>query len=205
MPSRHDREVTTVTIVRRVAGPLVVVLACTACGVGQDPLSPPAIGWANATPAVGQTPGPASTSPVPTSTPVAPPAPTSSTTQQAQSALPRGGREVFPRYRLVGYADVTEAATLGRLGTGALGRRGAEIERRAKAYAAGRRVLPVVDVIATVVQGNPGKDGQYGVRLTDSHIGAYHEAAREHRAVLLLNLQPGRSEFITEAKAFDKW
>ena len=119
--------------------------------------------------------------------------------------LPRGGREVFPRYRLVGYAGVTGAATLGRLGTGPLDSRVAEIERMAKPYAAGREIMPVVEVIATVVQGSPGRDGKYRVRLTDSQIAAYHKAARKHRAVLLLNLQPGRSELITEAEAFEKW
>ena len=119
--------------------------------------------------------------------------------------LPRGGREVFPRYRLVGYAGVTGAATLGRLGTGPLDSRVAEIERMAKPYAAGREIMPVVEVIATVVQGSPGRDGKYRVRLTDSQIAAYHKAARKHRAVLLLNLQPGRSELITEAEAFQKW
>jgi hypothetical protein len=192
-----------VTMVRRAAGSLVVVLACTACTVGQDPLRE--IGSANATPAVSQTPSAASTPPASPSTPADTPGPTSSTTQQAQPALPRGGREVFPNYRLVGYAGVTGAATLGRLGTGPLDQRVAEIERRAKPHAAGREILPVVEVIATVVQGSPGKDGKYRIRLTDSQIAAYHKAARKHRAVLLLNLQPGRSEFITEAKAFEKW
>ena len=119
--------------------------------------------------------------------------------------LPRGGREVFPRYRLVGYAGVTGAPTLGRLGTGPLNSRVAEIERLAQPYAAGRQILPVVEVIATVVQGSPGRGGKYRVRLSDAQIAAYHKAARKHRAILLLNLQPGRSEFITEAKAFQKW
>jgi hypothetical protein len=119
--------------------------------------------------------------------------------------LPRGGRDVFPRYRLVGYAGVTGAATLGRLGTGPLNQRVAEIEGRAKPYAAGREILPVVEVIATVVQGSPGRDSKYRVRLTDAQIATYHKAARKHRAVMLLNLQPGRSEFLTEAKAFEGW
>lgn len=65
--------------------------------------------------------------------------------------------------------------------------------------------MPVVEVIASVVQGSPGRDGKYRVRLTDAQIAKYHKAARKHRAVMLLNLQPGRSEFITEAKAFEKW
>jgi hypothetical protein len=105
----------------------------------------------------------------------------------------------------VGYAGVTGAATPGRLGTGPLDQRVAEIERSAKPYAAGRETLPVVEVIATVVQASPGRDGKHRVRLTDAQIAVYHKAARKRRAVMLINLQPGRSEFITEAKPFEKW
>ena len=43
---------------------------------------------------------------------------------------------MFPRYRLVGYAGVTGASTLGRLGIGPLDKRVAEIEGQAKPYAA---------------------------------------------------------------------
>ncbi len=182
------------TIIRYTVA-LFLVLACTACGMGQDPM---------ASPSVGSAPSVAS--------PSARPAPTRARTpaakppnQPASAMLPRGGREIFPRYRLVGYAGVTGASTLGRLGTGPLNQRVAEIESRAKPYAAGREILPVVEVIATVVQGSPGRDGKYRVRLTDAQIAKYHKAARKHRAVLLLNLQPGRSEFIAEAKAFRKW
>jgi hypothetical protein len=160
--------------------------------MAQDPMASPNVGSGTASQAPNPTPAPAT----PTAKPPQQPAPT---------MLPRGGREVFPRYRLVGYAGVTGASTLGRLGTGPLNQRVAEIESRAKPYAAGREILPVVEVIATVVQGSPGRDGKYRVRLTDAQIAAYHKAARKHRAVLLLNLQPGRSEFITEAKTFRKW
>jgi hypothetical protein len=187
-----------VTIARHTVAPLLLVLACTGCGLGEDPLAAPNVGSASSPPALSQTPSP-------TSTPSAKPPPKPRTSQRFRATLPRGGREVFPRYRLVGYAGVTGASTLGRLGTGPLDQRVAEIERRAKPHAAGREILPVVEVIATVVQGSPGRDGKYRVRLTDAQIAKYHKAARKHRAVLLLNLQPGRSEFITEAKAFEKW
>jgi hypothetical protein len=143
-------------------------------------------------------------SPLPTPT-TAGPTPKTSAPKPAPATLPRGGRAVFPRYRLVGYAGVTGAPTLGRLGTGPLDQRVAEIERRAKPYAAGREILPVVEVIATVVQGSPGRDGKYRVRLSDAQIAKYHKVARIHRVVMLLNLQPGRSEFLPEAKAFQKW
>jgi hypothetical protein len=188
----------TATLARHTAAPLLVLLACTACGAGQDPLAPPDVASVSSTPALSQAPRA-------TPTPPGKPAPKPSTTQTAQATLPRGGREVFPRYRLVGYAGVTGAPTLGRLGTGPLNQRVAEIERMAKPYAAGREILPVVEVIATVVQGSPGRDGKYRVRLSDAQIAAYHKAVRKHRGVLLLNLQPGRSEFLAEAKAFEKW
>ena len=186
------------TIARQAVTPLLLVLACAACGLGEDPLAGSSVGSASSPPAASNPPN---------SAPKRMPAPSSmpSTAKPAPATLPRGGRDVFPRYRLVGYAGVTGASTLGRLGTGPLDQRVAEIERRAKPYAAGREILPVVEVIATVVQGSPGRDGEYRVRLTDAQIAKYHKAARKHRAVMLLNLQPGRSEFITETKAFQKW
>ena len=119
--------------------------------------------------------------------------------------MPRGGRQVLPRYRLVGYAGLTGAKTLGRLGTGPLDQRVREIERRAKPYAAGREIMPVLEVITTVVQGSPGSDGLYRFRISERQIATYLRAARKRKALLLLNLQPGRSEFLTEAKAYEKW
>ena len=119
--------------------------------------------------------------------------------------MPRGGHEVFPRYRLVGYAGLTGARTLGRLGTGPLDQRVSELERRAAHYAGGREILPVLEVIATIVQGSPGRDGRYRIRIADKQIETYLKAARKHRALLLLNIQPGRSEFLPEAKAYERW
>ncbi len=142
------------------------------------------------------------------STPTPSPTPTATSTATLQpraATLPRGGRTVFPTYRLVGYAGLTGASTLGRLGTGPLDQRVRELERRATAYAAGRKVLPVLEVITTIVQGGPGRDGKYRVRISDKQIEVYLKAARKHKALLLLNLQPGRSEFLIEAKAYERW
>ena len=136
--------------------------------------------------------------PTPAATPT--PAPT-----QTAATLPRGGREVFPRYRLVGYSGVTGFKTLGRLGTGPLDQRVREMEERAKPYAAGREIMPVLEIIATVVQGSPGRDGLYRVRMPDKEIEVYLKAARKGKAMLLLNIQPGRSSFMAEAKAYEKW
>lgn len=120
--------------------------------------------------------------------------------------LPRGGTEVFPRYRLVGYAGLTGASTLGRLGTGDLDQRLAELEERAKPYGTGgREVLPVAEVITTIVQAAPGRDGRYRSRLSDAQLKRYLTAVRQRKGLLLLAIQPGRSDFLTEVQAYEKW
>ena len=176
---------------------LSAVLAVTGCGNGPA-ASPDPIPSATVAATV-------STAPVqtPTGTPTSTALESSDPDDATQ--LPRGGREVFPRYRLVGYAGLTGASTLGRLGTGPLDQRVAELERRATGYASGREILPVLEVIASVVQGRPGRDGMYRVRIGDDQISTYLKAARQHKALLLLNIQPGRSEFLPEAKAYERW
>jgi hypothetical protein len=144
---------------------------------------------------------PASTaSPTPTAS-----AQPSQSTEPARAELPRGGQRVFPRYRLVGYSGLTGASTLGRLGTGPLDQRVREMEQRAKPYADGREILPVLEVIATIVQASPGRDGTYRGRIGDDQIKTYLTAARKGNALLLLNIQPGRADFLSEAKAYRRW
>nr|WP_284288695.1 hypothetical protein [Angustibacter aerolatus] len=58
---------------------------------------------------------------------------------------PRGGTTLFPRYRLVGYSGAPGSKAFGRLGVGDLDERVDEIERRARPYADGRTVLPVLE------------------------------------------------------------
>jgi hypothetical protein len=60
-------------------------------------------------------------------------------------------------FSLVGYSGLTVASTLARLGTGPLDQRVREMEQRAKRYADGREILPVLEVITTMV---PGRDGR---------------------------------------------
>lgn len=125
--------------------------------------------------------------------------------EQSGAELPRGGRVVFPRYRLVGYAGLTGSRSLGRLGIGELSTRMEELEERAKPYAVQREVLPVMEMITTIVQSQPGSDGMYRTRATDATIRRYLKMARVHRALLLLNIQPGRADFLEEVRAYDRW
>lgn len=118
--------------------------------------------------------------------------------------LPRGGRQLLPTFRLVGFSGEPNAAALGRL-TGDLTAASAELELQAAAYAGQRPVLPVFELIATVVQADPGSDGRYRTRASDETILRYLQAAREARGILLLNIQPGLGDFLPEVAAYERW
>ena len=118
--------------------------------------------------------------------------------------LPRGGTTIFPQYRLVGFCGTPQAPKLGKL-AGNLGARAKTIETYATQYAGDRKSLPVFELIAVVVQEAPGKDGKSRRRVAESVVDEYLKAARAAKAILLLNIQPGHSDFLTEAKAFEKY
>jgi hypothetical protein len=140
---------------------------------------------------------------VPHSTSTARPTPSPAPSSGPQ--LPRGGRVVFPRYRLVGYAGYPGSTALGRLGVGDLDARVREIQKVAKPLAGGRTVLPVLELIATIVRPDPGPDGMYRTRAAAATIDQYLAAARRAKGILLLNIQPGRADFLDEVRHYERW
>jgi hypothetical protein len=120
--------------------------------------------------------------------------------------LPRGGREVFPRYRLIGFSGGPGSAAFGRLGVGDLDERVDDIERIGRSYRSdGRQVLPVLELVTVVAHRSPGRDGKYRSRIDEDVIDRHLAAARRHRALLLLNIQPGRARFLNEVKGLERW
>jgi hypothetical protein len=122
----------------------------------------------------------------------------------ALAELPRGGREIFPSYRLVGFCGTPGAPALGKL-DGNLPARAKSLQGFADKYARDRKVLPVFELIAVVVQSYPGADGKYRRRVDDAVVDAYLQAARQSKALLLLNVQPGQADFLTEVSHFEKY
>jgi len=133
------------------------------------------------------------------------PQPTPKPTQAAASLpqLPRGGRTIFPDFRVVAFYGAPRTEELGILGIGP-----EEAARRladqARAYERpSRPVLPAFELIATVATRNPGEDGMYRTRQTEPLIGGYLDAARKAKMLVLLDVQPGRADFMTEVKALE--
>jgi hypothetical protein len=130
--------------------------------------------------------------------------PSSTATPEPPPELPQGGREVFPDYRLVGYSGIKGDVNrdLGRL-TGDLDAVCKEIKQVGQKYAYGRKVMPIFEMITVVVHGTPQADGTYRTRRPKSEVREYLKAARKCEGLLLLNIQPGRSEFMPEMKYYE--
>ena len=120
--------------------------------------------------------------------------------------LPRGGRDIFPKHRVVAYYGAPQSEELGALGIGTPASAARRLERQAKAYVRPNRpVLPALELIAVIANADAGQDGLYRTRQTDAVIRRYLRAARRAKALLLLDIQPGASDFFTEATRLERW
>jgi hypothetical protein len=120
--------------------------------------------------------------------------------------LPRGGRRIFPDYRIVGFYGAPNDDALGALGIGAPSKMAARLRKQSRPYRrGGRPILPAFELIATVASGAPGNDGNYSYRQPAAMIDRYLKAARKERALLVLDVQPGRANFMTEVRRLRPW
>lgn len=120
--------------------------------------------------------------------------------------LPGGGQVVLPGRRLV--------ALYGHPGTPALGVLGEQpvdaAIARAKRHAAPYRplsgnlpVVPTFEIIATVATAGPGPDGNYSFEAPVSQLRPWVEKAGAAGLYVVLDLQPGRTDFLTQAKRYE--
>jgi transcriptional regulator with XRE-family HTH domain len=119
--------------------------------------------------------------------------------------LPGGGTTLFPRYRVVAFYGTPGTTGLGILGVGPE-RAAQRLLRQAAAYRTPhRQVLPAFELVATVARGEPGEDGLYRERQPAEQIRRYLEAIRRRGGLLILDIQPGRSDFLTEVRVYEEF
>ena len=132
--------------------------------------------------------------------------PLAATPTPQPAELPRGGRSVLPEHRVVAYYGAPQAAELGALGIGRPDGAARRLARQAEPYDRRQRpVLPALELIAVIAHADAGRDGMHRMRQDDRVIRRYLRAARRAKALLLLDIQPGRSDFFTETVRLRKW
>jgi hypothetical protein len=126
--------------------------------------------------------------------------------EPAPRELPGGGRRVLPENRVVAYYGAPQSRELGALGIGTPDRAAKRLARQARAYERKRRpVLPALELITVIANADPGEDGMYRSRQPGAVIRRYLRAARRHGMLLVLDVQPGRSDFFTETTRLERW
>jgi len=140
---------------------------------------------------------------VPASAPAATPPASQPVKQPAQ--LPLGGTKIFPAYRVVAYYGTAGSSALGVLGEGSPDRMLPKLRAAAKPFAGNRKVQVAYELIASVAQASPGKDGDYSQMIPLDQIQRYVDQARRNKVLVILDLQPGRGDFLPQARALERF
>jgi hypothetical protein len=103
---------------------------------------------------------------------------------------------------VVAYYGAAGIPILGVLGTADPDTIAAEVSARAAQYAsAGRMVLPAFELITTMAQPCRADFPLCTSAISPQTVQAYLDAAHRHRMMLILDIQPGRGEFLPQVQA----
>ena len=126
--------------------------------------------------------------------------------------LPGGGLLLFepgderPGRRLVaayGHPSTSSLGVLGEQGPEAAVER---LRSIAEGYGEdGSAVLPTLEIIATVASASAGADGDYSSMTDREVIRPWIEAAAANGVYVVLDLQPGRSTYLSQAKYYEEF
>ncbi len=123
--------------------------------------------------------------------------------------IPGGGLLMFEpdrERRLVAMYGHPATTTLG-----VLGEQGPEVGiERLRSIAAGYdadgyAVLPTFEIIATVASASAGRDGDYSGETARDDIRPWIEAAAANDIYVVLDLQPGRTDFLAQARIYEEF
>jgi hypothetical protein len=119
--------------------------------------------------------------------------------------LPGGGQVLFPMRRFVALYGHPGTPSLGVLGEQDLP---ASIARAKKTAARYRRlssapVIPAFEIIATVAEGSPGRDGSYSYQTPLAMLRPWVRRASAAGMYVVLDLQAGRASLLTQARQYE--
>ncbi len=115
-------------------------------------------------------------------------------------------QSLFPHWRIVAIYGTDRSERLGVLGEQGPREAAERLAEIAAPYEQGDRpVLPAFELIATLATAAPGEGGLHRLPASEELVQRYLDAARRHGIYLILDIQPGRSDFLTEAKRYERF
>jgi hypothetical protein len=120
--------------------------------------------------------------------------------------LPGGGLLFYPGRRLVALYGNPTTGALGVLGEQSAEESVQRVTEIAAGYDAdGVPVLPSFEIIATVASASAGSDNDYSEEMSLDTLRPWIEVAGQNGIYVILDLQPGRTDFLTQAKRYEEF
>ena len=119
--------------------------------------------------------------------------------------LPGGGLLPFPGRRMVALYGHPQTASLGMLGEQSAQESVERVTALADRYQQLTRttVVPAFELIATVASGSAQPDGTYSRRTAVRTLLPWVQAAERAGVYVVLDLQPGRADFLSQAEQYE--
>jgi hypothetical protein len=120
--------------------------------------------------------------------------------------LPGGGLLAFPSRRMVALYGHPSGAALGALGEQGVQASVKRVKELAKQYQpySDEPVQPAFEIIATVATDSAGADGDYSAESDVGELRRWVDAAGKAGVYVVLDLQPGTTDFLTQAKRYEE-
>ncbi|MGN6723865.1 MAG: hypothetical protein ACTHJM_14750 [Marmoricola sp.] len=119
----------------------------------------------------------------------------------AMPELPGGGTSLSQGRFFIAYYGLPGAPALGVLGSGSPDQVWPRLMRETRAFTRpGLIIQPVFEVIATVASSGPGRRGDFTSDIPNAVVRRYIDAAHRLGALVVLDVQPGRSNFNSVAR-----
>ncbi len=120
--------------------------------------------------------------------------------------LPGGGQLVYPGRRMIALYGHPGVPAMGLLGEQPVDEAIARAKELAEQYEpfSSEPVIPAFELIVTVASVSPGADGNYSNIAEVEMVRPWIEAAEEAGVYVVLDLQPGHTDFLTQAKIYEE-
>jgi hypothetical protein len=124
----------------------------------------------------------------------------------AMTELPGGGTTAFPGRRMIAAYGSPGVPSLGILGEQGLEETLARVQEMAGEYEglAEEPLVPALEIITTIASSEPGGDGDFSSELAAEGLREWVDAAGEAGVYVVLDLQPGTTDFLTQARRYEE-
>ncbi len=125
--------------------------------------------------------------------------------EQKQLELPFGGRNVIPDFRFVALYGSPDYPSLGALGEQSLPDTITRLKNLTNEYQAltTDKVVPTFEIITTVASAEQTDNQDYSREIDPAKLKPMIDMAKEQGIYVVLDLQPGRTDFLTQAKLYE--